>query len=88
MTLTVEQLDAALTMLQRRGVKSYSDTPGGGFAVEFFPAEPPSMPDAPKSKQEVDVCVCGHPEHAHMGGFCVECGNAEKCESQKSEEKK
>lgn len=79
MTLTVDQLEQALVMLRRQGVKSYNDAPDGGFHVEFFPPEDKSMPESKDKKNETDVCQCGHPEHAHMNGFCVEGCFPEKC---------
>ena len=80
MTLTVDQLKDALVMLKRQGVKSYSDTAGGGFCVEFFPAEPAAMPaESKKLSNEADVCACGHAEHAHVNGFCIEGCGAEQC---------
>lgn len=73
-----------LNMLKAMGIKKYAD--GTGLDVEFFANEPPAPPEQ-KKKDEIDVCACGHPEHAHMGGFCVEGCDASKCNPQKDEVK-
>jgi hypothetical protein len=85
MTLTADQLESALVMLKRQGVKSYTDTPGGGFAVEFFADEPPTMPgESKKLADEADLCACGHPEFAHMNGYCTELGcTPDRCNPEK-----
>lgn len=77
--MTLADLEASLSMLRRQGVKAYTDIAGGGFTVEFFPAEPaPSPAEKPKGN-EPDMCACGHPEHAHVNGYCVEGCEAAAC---------
>ncbi len=84
MTLSVDQLEQALAMLRRQRVRAYTDVAGGGFTVEFFPAEEQAMPlETKKLGAEPDVCRCGHPEHAHVNGYCIEGCVAAQCDPEK-----
>ena len=76
--MTRDELDATLKMLRARGVSKYTDTPGEGFTVEFFPVQP--EPDATKPTNDPEKCACGHSLPVqHMNGFCVEGCSAEEC---------
>jgi hypothetical protein len=88
-SLTVDQLESALAMLRKQGVKSYTDVAGGGFTVEFFPAEPPAMRESAKSAAEDDTCACGHHlGRDHMNGFCIHgCLNCNPEEQQEAKPK-
>lgn len=75
--MTQEQLESALAMLRRQNVSKYTDTPGGGFTVEFFPPAPPA--DNAKPSNDPDICPgCKHPQFMHMNGACTQgCDNCE-----------
>lgn len=80
------ELEADLVALRRHGVKFFTqhgDT--GGFTVEFWPAAAEKMPELDKNaaKNDPDVCKCGHPQHAHMNGYCVEGCAPTVCEPEK-----
>jgi hypothetical protein len=80
------ELEADLVALRRHNVKSFAQTPSG-FTVEFFPAGPAPMPELDRkaaAANDPDVCKCGHPQHAHMNGFCVEGCDAKVCEPEKT----
>lgn len=77
------ELAADLDTLKARGVKSFEQLPGGFFKVEFFTPAPAAMPEADKTQADPDVCKCGHPQHAHMNGYCVEGCDAKVCEPEK-----
>ncbi len=73
------ELEADLEALRRHGVKSFGQTPSG-FTVEFWPTEAPDVIREGDSKLAgPDLCRCGHPEHAHVNGYCVEGCNVEAC---------
>ena len=70
--------EAGFVMLRKHGVKSYSDTPGGGFSVEFF--LPEAQPEMPKPTNNPELCRCKHHLHiAHVNGLCVEGCSTEEC---------
>ncbi len=76
------ELEADLEALRRHGVKRFAQTPSG-FDVEFFAPVPVEMPKSDTKVQDPDICKCGHPQHAHMNGYCVEGCDATVCEPEK-----
>lgn len=78
--LTLEGLDAVLSVMRKHGVASFKTAVDGSpLEVEFTPAEtPPSTlqpPDVP-----IPECECGHSVAEHNEeGACLRACPAEKC---------
>lgn len=75
--MTLAELDSALAMLKRQGVKSYVDVAGGGFEVEFWPSSPDFKPS--EALKDEDKCRCGHAQHEHNAGLCLLGCDPERC---------
>lgn len=77
-TFTLEDLEKTFVALRKHGVKTYADTAGGGFSVEFFPAE--SAPDEAKPSNDPEMCACKHSlPIQHVNGMCVEGCTPDEC---------
>ena len=76
--MTTDELRLNLEMLRRMGVKSFVDVAGGGFSVEFFPAQPDAEPETKPVDHE--VCRCGHMGYEHgPAGDCLKGCLATAC---------
>lgn len=69
--MTKPDLLSLLGDLRAAGVQSYTDTPGEGFTVSFFPQEAVAAPMTDAKAQDNGLCACGHEEFKHMNGFCT-----------------
>jgi hypothetical protein len=50
-----------------------------GFRIELGPVEEPPEKVSKKSAPPLDMCRCGHPEHQHTNGACLDGCEPQKC---------